>query len=132
MLVIPLLGVVNDGRKFSGSVPQYNAQQVDVPAGVSCTLNVEVVYPDGSPAAIEGAYILTVKRTPFALTVPLGFIKSGTRAGNVVSFTFGPTDTAGMAPRRYIYDVWVTADGDRTNLIPVSSLVLLPVSSRPT
>lgn len=132
MLVITLLGVVNDGRTFNPRVPQYGAQQIDLPLGVSATIRVEVVYPDGTPAALDGSYSLTVKRSPMALSVPMGFIKTASAAGNIVEFSIAAADTAGMPPRRYIYDVWRVSSGDRTCLIPISPFVVLPTSGRPT
>jgi hypothetical protein len=132
VLVVTLLGVVNDGRTFNPRVPQYGAQQVDLPLGVSALIRVEMVYPDGTPAALDGSYSLTVKRSPMALSVPVGFIKTASATGNIVEFTITPADTAGMPPRRYIFDVWRLSDDDRTCLVPVSPFVILPTSGRPT
>lgn len=131
MLVIALLGVVNDGRRFAPAVPSYNAQTVELPIGVSATISVELVYPDGTPATLAGTYVLTVKRSPLALTVPLGFVKTGSLTGNTLTFTIAASDTSGMVARRYLYDVWITtAGGDRTCVVPVSQFVLLPTISR--
>ncbi len=130
MLTIPLLGVVNDGRAFAPAVPKYNAQQIELPLGVLASITVEVVYPDGTPAALAGTYVLTVKRSPMALTTPLGFALSGTRVNNRVTFALPAASTSAMLARRYLYDVWHTTGSDRTCLIPVSPFVLLPTISR--
>lgn len=131
-MLIKLVGVLDDGRRRDPNLPAYTAQEITIPSGADASVQVQLVYPDGTPMKVTGDYTLTVKQSPFALRVGIGFTKSGTRVGDLVTFTLADTDTIVMPPRRYVYDVWLTdADGARSQLVAVSPFIVLPTITRP-
>ena len=132
-MLIKLVGVLDDGRKRDPNLPGYTAQQISVPAGADLSVQVQIVYPDGTPARVEGDYSLTVKLSPFALRVGVGFTSVGARVGDLVTFGITASQTVALPPRRYVYDVWLQdSDDSRSQLVAVSPFIVLPTVARPT
>lgn len=98
--------------------------------GSSKTLGLKVTNPDGSDYNLTGCkLVFTVKPTIYE-DLPL-IQKLSTDAAQCVitsprtgdaEFYLVPSDTQGLAPKKYNFDVWlVTASGERFVVVPKST-----------
>jgi hypothetical protein len=102
--------------------------------GANKTLQLTVTNPDSTATNLTGCkLILSVKSDQYndlpivqkLSTVPSQGAITKPREG-LAEFYFVPSDTQGLTPKTYIYDVWlVTTAGDQFPVVQTSNLVLL-------
>ena len=128
---LTLIGVLEDGSPRRPGVPINPRTTITFPQGVSLSLTVQIVRPDGSPVILgpSDKAEWSVKKKP--TDNPPLIAKTATSlnvvAGNPV-FTTLPVDTKQMEAGRYVWDVWLTRvvglDTFRDPVIGQSTLVL--------
>jgi hypothetical protein len=121
-----LVGVLNDGTPFVSGVPTNPRANLNVPHGADLDIEVTVITPQGVPVPLAGdgtELLLTVKKR--SDQHPPSLVKgSYSVSGNVALFKLQPGDTRRLEAGLYSYDVWLTKDGLRDPVIPLSPLNL--------
>lgn len=118
---ISITGILDDGTPLTPGVPTDPRRNLDVHRGGDLELVVAVVTPSGIAVPLTGdgtELLLTVKRTPDEH--PPRIVKAASLSGNVGTFLVQPGDTRRMDPGLYGWDVWLTKDGLRNPVIPLS------------
>ena len=122
---VALTGVLDDGTPFAPGVPTNPRANLNVPRGVDLDLEIRVVTPSGASVSLVGAgveLLFTVKKRPEEY--PPRIIKTATLAGTTGTVRLEPGDTRRLQPGLFGYDVWLTKDGRRNPVIPLSPFQL--------
>lgn len=128
-MLLSLTGVLEDGSAPRGTyVPLNPRKTLSMPLGSSVTLAVRILRANGQ-VVTTGTAIFTVKKNARDFTA--AFTKSGTPA-DPLQLTIAPSDTKNLEPGLFVYDVFhVDGSGDRNAVVPLSTLLIEAVSSRP-
>lgn len=121
---ITLTGLLDDGSPRRPGVIDPR-ETITFPQGSDVTLVVSIITPTGSPVPLGGSgveLLLSVKKR--TLDQPSRIKKLAVLSGTAGTFTVEPADTRWLAAGQYVFDVWLTKDGDRNAVIPTSQLVL--------
>ena len=119
---VELTGVLDDG---TSSVPVNARRTLNMSRGTDLQLDVRVVTPSGSAVVLNAPgdeLLLTVKKRPQA---DPSIVKKAVLTSGIGVFTLGPGDTQRLVPGIFGYDVWLTKDGARDPVIPLSPFNLL-------
>ena len=129
MLVIDLVGVLEDGSVPSAGVPQNPRRTLSFPVGSDVTLRLALVTASGAAVPLAGGSLLFTLKKRFSDTdaqVSRAAALDAPSSG-LASFRFGPTDTKNLTSGQYAYDIWYTdSDGRRNAVVPTSPLILEP------
>lgn len=126
---ILLTGVLEDGTPRREGVPIDPRANVSITKGANVEIVVTVVTPGGEPVKLTGTgteLLLTVKKRP---TEAATISRLAVSEGNVGTFTLVPTDTRTQIAGLYGYDVWLTKDGERDVVVPLSPFNLLEANA---
>ena len=124
-----LTGVVEDGTTRREGVPIDPRASLSVTKGSNVEIVVAVVTPGGEPVKLTGVgteLLLTVKKRP---TETATISRLAISEGNIGTFTLVPTDTRTQTAGLYGYDVWLTKDGKRDVVVPLSPFNLLEANA---
>lgn len=130
-MIFDLTGVLEDGTPLRPGVPENTRAHLKIPLGADVTIRVRVIYPSGAPVDLnlEGTgMLLTVKRRPNE--DPPRIVKGAAIAQGIGIFTLQPGDMYSLTPGLYGYDVWLTIDGKREPIIPLSPLTFLTAAAQ--
>jgi hypothetical protein len=135
MLVIDLVGVLEDGSVPSAGVPQNPRKTIGFPLGSDVLLRIRVIGADGSPIPLPAPASLRLTAKKRFNDIDAAFFKEATlvsRLDGLGTFSVVPNDTKQLASGQFAYDVWLTdADGKRSALIPTSPLIIEPAVTLP-
>ena len=123
---ICVTGVLEDGTPRQPNVPVNPRVHLNVPRGTDLELEVAVVTPLGIPVSLTGVgteLLFTLKKSP--QEDPPRITKTATLSGNTGTFLIVPADTQRLQPGLFGWDVWLTKDGLRDAVIPLSPFNLL-------
>ena len=116
---------------FSGAIMQKRGSQVDITllqgASVSIPVTIGVEY-----VPVDGA--MQARLTPDTVTAAVEFTTALNRVtvlGQVVTFHMTATDSAGLVPDNYIYDMEITDGTGATHRIMGGSFIVSPEVTRP-
>lgn len=124
---LTLTGILQDGSPLKAGISADPRTTLNFPRGTDVRITVRVLTPSGSEVDLSGSgttLILTIKKKPEHDWPKV--VKEATIASGVGTFLIEPGDTANMAVGRYVWDVWLTKDGDRNAVIPLSAINLQP------
>jgi len=127
---ISITGVLDDSSPYVPGVPTNPRRNLEVPRGTDLELVVSVVTPSNVPVLLTGdgtELLLTVKKSP--AEHPPRIVKAASLSGNVGTFLIQPGDTRRMDPGLYGWDVWLTKDGLRNPVVPLSPFSLQAVNA---
>lgn len=116
--------MLEDGSPRVAGVPINPRRNLDVPRGGDIELVVSVVTPLGTPVNLGGAgteLLLTIKKRPQENP---RIVKSASLVGNKGTFLIQPGDTRRLQPGLFSWDVWLTKDGLRDPVVPLSPFQL--------
>lgn len=137
-MVIDLLGIVEDGSPRDPQLPGFAQKQVNIIAASSVTFRLTVVRADGTPVVLadDEDLVLTLAISQSSYTSPLPNLKKQATLAplvgiNAATFALVPNDTKFVPPGRYVYAVWMTYDGVRNPIVPVSPFVIGPAGLMP-
>lgn len=126
-MLVELVGVLENGGERATGVPANPRRAVVVPRGGNVTLRVSVLLSDTGGSVVGGTLTMTLKKkasdasTLLSKSVALGS-----------DFTLLPTDTKGLDPGIYAFDVWHTdGAGVRNPVVPLSPFHLEPAATLP-
>ncbi|MCK5641620.1 MAG: hypothetical protein KAJ19_12530 [Gammaproteobacteria bacterium] len=119
-----LTGVVEDGTPRAVGVPENPRAALEIPGGVDMEIVVSVVTSSGSkvPLIAPTELLFTVKKRHSDRAL---VSKTATLAGNEGTFALTSDETRRLEPGLLGYDVWLTKDGKRDPVVPLSPLQLL-------
>ena len=118
---VALTGVLEDGTPRRAGVPVNPRTTLNVPQGVDLELVVDVVTSSGVGVnlEVEGTeLLLTVKRRPSESTPRI--VRKASLAGRRGTFLVEPGATRRLLPGLFSFDVWLTKNGLRNPVIPLS------------
>ena len=118
---IQVTGIVEDGTPRRPGVPVNPRRALNVARGIDLQLSVRVITPLGIPVSLEGdgtELLLTVKKRP--QEHPPRIVLAASLNGNVGIFSIQPGDTRRLQPGLFSWDVWLTRNGLRDPVIPLS------------
>lgn len=123
-MIIDLLGLLEDGSPPTVGVPPENPRTtIRITRGQDVTIRLSVRNTSGSDVPLAtGVVVMTVKKRPQDSKV---FDKTAT----VNTITILPADTKNMDPGKWVFDIWLTKDGKRNPVIPLSTLILEATST---
>lgn len=122
---INLVGVLEDGSPRQGGVPDNPRTTLEIPKGSSVELVTRVITPAGVPVSLNGdgtELLLTIRRKP---DHDPKIVRKAVIAGGQGTFVLEPGDTRLWNPGLYGWDVWLTKNGERNAVIPLSPFKLL-------
>jgi hypothetical protein len=127
---VEVTGVVDDGPR-GVDVPRSTATTIQVPRAGDATIRVQVLRASGRPYELPAGWEawLTVRRTAYPCPDEAPLLRKsgqGDVGSSVVRFELAAKSTSSLAPARYFFDVWLTAEGRRWHIVAVSALVLAP------
>ena len=121
---ITLTGLLDNGAPRRPGVVDPR-RTVSFPRGSDVRLVVSVITPSGTPVPLSGAgveLLLSVKRR--ATEYPPRLVKKAVLSASSGEFTFGPGDTRWMQAGQWVYDIWLTKDGERNAVVPTAPFLL--------
>lgn len=132
-MIISLAGILQSGIPLRAMVATSAAQTINLPQGTNASITIRITTPDGSLVDLSDVHTkvqLAVRRQGFPYDYPR-IDKTATIAANMATITIIPADTRDMYPGRYFYDVWLTKDGLRDEVVPMSTFQILPAVGAP-
>lgn len=130
--MIDIIGVLEDGGPPSPSVPLNSRRQILVTKGANTMLRLRIVGRSGVVPDLSldpaSAAVLTVRKHS-GDTVALASVagaKVPSRSACSFDFALTPAIFKPLEPGRFVYDVWLTLNGVRDPVVPMSSLLLEP------
>lgn len=127
-MVIDLVGILDDGSAYAPGIPLNPRKQLNIPKGGDVTIRLSVFTPNGEAVSLASpvALVLTVKNRPEDSAI---FSRTPTVVGTVASFAITPADMRQQEAGFYVYDIWLTDSGGKTNpVVPLSPLQLQAAS----
>jgi hypothetical protein len=121
---IDLTGVLEDGSPRRIEITDARTT-LTVQQGGDLELVVRVVRPNGQAVVLNSSgaeLLLSVKKR--TTESPPRLVKTATLGTDRGTFLLEPADTKFLSPGKYVYDVWLTLDGNRDAVIPTSPFVL--------
>jgi len=131
-MIVRVTGVLQDGTPLRPGVPTNPRAAVSVPRGSDVQIVVTIVTPGNVAVPLTGdgtEVLLTVKKRPDDGRPE--FVKAASVSGNVATFLIQPGDTRWMDPGLYGWDVWLTKDGLRDAVVPLSPFILEEANQTP-
>lgn len=131
--MINLAGILQSGIPLRPLVALSVAQTINLPQGTDASIAIRITTPDGSLVDLSDIHTkvqLTVRRQGFPHDYPR-IVKTATITANTATVSIAPSDTRDMYPGRYFYDVWLTKDGLRDEVIPMSTFQILQAVGAP-
>lgn len=133
-----LIGIVEDGLRRSLLLPANARKTIRIPKGGDLGVRIQVFYGSGGRVDLStggASIVLSVKRrsldvraliTKTVSAFPLG--RDGTAD---LTFVEADTKSTDIAPMIYLYDVWLTQNAKRENIIPISQFIVDPAAQTP-
>jgi hypothetical protein len=120
---IRLQGVVDNGAKRSPLVPRHTAREIQFPRLGDTTVEVCVSLPNGQPVMVGSN--LTFAARVDACSGP-ALTKTGTFSEGKGTIQIASQETRAFCAGRLLYDVWLTVDGKKYQVVETSILRLAP------
>ena len=133
-MTLNLCGILEDGTDPAPGVPLTSARALSLPLGEDVTIQLTVVTRSGSPVSLTpmGTVVdMAVRKRPdlgYAWS-PQPIDATGVQA-NTCTLTLPGAKTLYSPPGQYVYDIWLTKNGQRSQIVPLSQLNFLPVATR--
>lgn len=127
-----LIGIVDDGSDLDPSMPRSTATTLAIPKGADVQIDVEPFYNSGDPvpfASLDPNWKSTLVIADLHRGMPRDPIQvQGLAATNengaVIRFALKPTDTQFLILPRYLFDIWLTLNSVRYQIVALSGLRL--------
>lgn len=138
-MVVDLIGIVDGGGPRDPNLPLFAQKQINMVSGSSVTVRISVFREDGTPIplAADPSLLLTlaVSRSSYDYA-PIPQLKKQASlaplvAPNAATFAIIPSDTKFLPPGRYVFAVWMTYQGVRDAVVPLSPFVIEPAGLLP-
>jgi hypothetical protein len=131
MVVLNLLGILQDGNDLADTTPLSSAQPLSLARGESAQLRLQVRGRAGNPIDLANQTVRMVVSMSSVVLSPLLTLDaavSSPAANGAAVFTITAAQSRRLTAGRYVYSVWVLdlATGAQVQVIPLSALVLAP------
>lgn len=120
---IRLVGVVDNGTCYSPRVSPKTEHEISFPRLSDVTIEVRPLYPAGNKVLAGTGLTLGIRSRDDSR---VKLTKTGTFANGVGRFELTPADSAKFCAGRLVYDIWLTVDGVRYQIVAPSFLKLTP------
>lgn len=120
---IILQGVVDNGAKRSPLVPRHTAREIQFPRLSDTTIEVCVSLPNGQPVMV-GSNLTFAARLDGCSGPTL--TKAGTFSEGRGTLQIASQDTRVFCAGRLLYDVWLTVDAKKYQVVETGVLRLTP------
>lgn len=132
MRTMRILGLLEDGSTRAAKMQASAKRRLQLYRGESLVLYVECRTPSGAPVDISGATITMAVSMVFEnpLMVKTATVDQ-TQGPSVVKFVLTTADYASLPQGRvhFVFDIWMSANGDRSLLVPTSPLDALDTAA---
>ncbi len=137
-MYVDALGIWDDGSNRSPVLPSNTRATMSLIRSASTFVRLTVKRNDGTlldfrdsnPAVTLKLYVRRNARDGGYVLQSTGTVVATEGPGRAL-FTITSDQTKLIQPGRYLYDVWLTYDGTKNALIPLSTFILQPGLSQP-
>lgn len=129
-MIVTWIVVLDDGtRPYGADVTVDQRRPLRLYVGEDTTIEISLINPVGGVVLLgSGDFLVLNARTLCVPTRQLFAARSVPISGQRYQISVDADDTKGLIPQRGVFDLWAVrgAGADRTDLIPLSELLLAP------